>query len=426
MRSPLHLLARRSVSVPVGALAVAVGLALAFMRDSWQYNTLAAIDWASGGLVLMLPLLVGGAAFDGWRMWKGSLGTTLAPTMRSHRGLFALAAVHAIAAVTSWGLTVGIAFGVAVSRGAVWQFDMYMVVHPIALLIAGAVTGVALGATIARPWVSPVLAIVVFLATVGAENSPSFQGFFTEGGHTGWSPTIRYLPWLALGKAGAWVLVAIAGLLLATSLGRAHGSASARTWTRRAKAAAIGAGLVMVGLSWSQPLDNSGLTTRVPTIECTDSTPVLCTAQEELWIAERYEEPLADAYRELAPYGITPPDRVLDSRLATHPDVTAGSGDIGASSLVDGKPNRDAIVHIIAQPTLCPAYFGDGGDPLLGVSDAVFQWANLTLPGDESTGTWDEVYPSVSKAKVDAWIPSAYRTLLDCDASGVSTNGMIE
>ncbi len=426
MRSPLLLFARRSVAVPVGSLAVVIGLALAFLRDSWQYNTLAAIDWASGGLVLMLPVLVGGAAFDGWRMWNGSLGTTLAPTMRSHRGLFALAAVHALAAVASWGLTVGIAYGVAATRGAVWQFDVYMVVHPIALLIAGGVTGVALGATIARPWVSPVLAIVVFLATIGAENSPSFQGFLTQGGHTGWSPTVRYLPWLAVSKAGAWVLVAIAGLLLAVSFERARGSASARTWTRRAKVAASGAGLVMVGLAWSQPVDNSGLTTRVPTIECTGSAPVLCTAQEELWIAERYEKPLAEAYRELAPYGITPPGRVLDSRLATHPDVTAGSGDIGAPSLVDGEPSRDAIVQIIARPALCPAFFGDGADPLLGVSNTVFQWANLTLPGDESTATWDEIYPDVSKANVDAWIPSAYRALLDCDAGGVSMNGMIE
>lgn len=426
MRGPLFLLARRSVAVPVGGLAVAVGLALAFMRDSWEYNTLAAIDWASGGLVLMLPLLVGGAAFDGWRMWKGSLGTTLAPTMHSHRGLFALAAVHAIAAVTAWGLTVGIAYGVAANRGAVLQFDVYMVVHPIALLIAGGVTGVALGATIARPWVSPVLAVVVFLVTVGAENSPSFQGFFTEGGHTGWSPTVRYLPWLAVSKAGLWLLVTIAGLLLAMSLEPARGSASARNWTRRAKVAAIGAGLVMVGLGWTQPSDNSGLTARVPVIECTGSAPTLCTAQEELWIAERYEKPLANAYGELATYGITPPDRVVDSRLATHPDVSAGSGDIGASSLVEGEPSRDAIVHIIAQPALCPAFFGDGADPLLGVSNAVFQWANLTLPGDESTAAWDEVYPSVPKANVDAWIPSAYRALLDCDASGVSTNGMIE
>jgi hypothetical protein len=412
--------------VPVGALAVAVGLALAFMRDSWQYNTLAAIDWASGGLVLMLPLMVGGAAFDGWRMWKGSLGTTLAPTMRSRRGLFSLAAVHAVAAVTAWGLTVGIAYGVAAGRGAVWQFDVYMVVHPVALLIACGVTAVALGATIARPWVSPVLAVVVFLATLGAENSSSLQGFFTQGGHTGWSPTVRYIPWLAVSKAGLWLLVAVAGLLLAMSLEPARGSASARNWTRRAKAAAIGAGLVMVSLAWTQPPDNSGLTARVPDIECTGSAPELCTANEELWIAERYEKPLAEMYQELAPYGITPPGRILDSRLAAHPDTTSASGDLGASSFVGGEPSRDALAHMIAQPALCPAYFGDGADRLLGVSNAVFQWAYLTLPGDEATATWDEVYPNVPKADVDAWIPSAYRALLDCDASGVSTNGMIE
>lgn len=423
---PMGVLARRSVAAPAAVVAAAVGLGLAFMRDAWQYNTLAATDWASGGLVLMLPILVGAAAFDGWRWWKGALGELMAPTMRARRGLLSLAGAHIAAACGSWILTVGVANSVALVRGATWQFDVFMVVHPLALVAAGAAAGVMLGASIARPWVAPALAVLVFLATVVAENSPSFQGFLTEGGHTSWSPFVRYLPWLALAKAGAWLIVGASAITLAFALEAARDSATRRRRFRASRALAVAGGLTMMGLAFTQPLDTSGLVEREPSVACVGSAPELCAASEEAWIANRYREPLASAYRALARYGVTPPERVVDARLAHGPNPSVGTGDLGASSLTNGSVTDDAVAQIIARPALCPAYFGDGSDPLLVVSDAVLQWAILTLHDPDTGASWHEAYPDVSKATVDAWIPGAYQALLHCDATGVSLEGVIQ
>lgn len=421
MRGPVWLVTRRSIAAPMSAVALVAGLWLLFSRSAWQCNTLAAIDWASGAIVLQLPLHVGAAAFDGWRLWRGSMRSLLAPGMRSRRGLFALAGVHAVAALTSWLTTVAAAYAIALVRGADPQFDVYMLVHPAALLIAGATCGVALGAAISRPWVSPVLALSVFSITVAAENTPTFQRFFMAGGHTAWSPTLRYIPSLAVEKAVIWSLVATAGALLAVSLESAIGGS--RLLVRGASGVAIGAGVLMVTVAMGQPVDTSGLTSRAPVVECFGASPEICVDTEEQILADSFAGPLGDAYAFLAPYGVTPPDRILDLRLAAKPDLGSGGASISPDVFGAGYPSREQLLQTISEPALCPGYFGDGSDPILSVRSAVHEWANLTLPGAADASTWEDVYPGLPKADVDAWIAEAYQALKSCDASSLPTPG---
>jgi len=423
VRGPAWLMVRRSIAVPMTVVALVAGLGLLFSRSAWQFNTLAAIDWASGGIVLMLPLHVGAASFDGWRLWKGSMRTLLAPAIRSRRGLFVLAGVHSAAAVSSWIVTVGVAYSVALARGATAQFDVFMFVHPAALLIAGATCGVALGAAISRPWVSPVLAITVFAITVAAENTPTFQRFFMAGGHTGWSPTFRYIPSLAVEKAVIWSLVALAGALLAVSLESALGGS--RVMKRGASGIAIGAGVLLVGVAVVQPVDTSGLTSRSTVIECFGDSPAICVDTDERILADTFAGPLSEAYAALAPYGVTPPDRILDLRLAAKPDLHSGGASISPDVFGEGYPSREQLLQTITEPALCPGYFGDGSDPILAVRGAVHEWANLTLPGAIDASAWEDLYPDMPKADVDAWIAEAYQALKSCDADALSPPGGI-
>ncbi|GAB3073118.1 hypothetical protein [Nocardioides zeae] len=391
---------RSTVALAWPGLVLLVVLAT-WSRDGWQTEWDWAVSWGASATILLGPVVAGLVAHD--RAWRQAPTLTLLEhtSPRGQRAGMALPAAAAALGVSAW-LVGMVPAGIRLLRhdAVAPRSDVVLpvVASVVAVLVAAAFVGFALGSSLRNRAAGPVAALAVY-AVFALSPRAELMGLFQAGGSLGTLAGVAISPAWTLGHVVAHLGLAAGGALVG-------GALRGGTFTLRRGTVGLALVLVIATLVVFHQLKESGSRILVEeATSCAGNRPEVCGPARMPHLVDAAQASLAETYAQLSDSGLPLQDRyVFDRGLPDNrmPDDTGVlSADPG--QVASGGLSRADVLETLVVPRRCLAYAAnEPPEDLLNAQAVVAEWVNARLDGGVDGPAPDEVV-------------AAYAMLSDCE-----------
>lgn len=400
---------RRSLSVAATVPMLALGLYALFSRGTpWRGEWAWTLDWATGSLFLLGPIMAGCAAYD-TATWRKASRALLDATVRGPRarGLPMIGAF--VVGLAVYVVVVLVAVVSTVSAGARPEWDLRLLVLAGASAAAAVGIGGLLGWVWPTPFVAPVAVIVVFASGLAADGTP-VPAIFRIGGTTG------TLVGLTLGSRFFWSMTVLSLLVAAACV----------AWVvargRRGRLVAVAVTVVLAGTGAAvaaEPPERLVTSSSPLTYVCRGHEPSVCLAEQTQRLLVTLPTQLEVRAKALRSVGITPPSRFTQ----VVPGRTVPSGaPLYLEQVNAERLSPQEVDQAFATPSQCAADVGATAPPqaVFEARQAVAEWlavrtGRLSPRGLERTSGLRD--PSWLRRPVQAqapWLRATYAQLRAC------------
>jgi hypothetical protein len=408
----------RAAAAGQAALVAAALFALFVNGTTWIGAWKAALDMATGSLVLIGPVAAGWAALTYAGLSSQGMPEFAASMSRGTRGWLSPALVVWYSGCCATLIAAVIATGAAdAAGGKADPRGLWILGEAFAVLAAQVMLGAVLGSVLVGPWAAPIAASAVFalgpLSVLGY-----LPGVFDTGSVTGslvgqaWSGRV-----LGLQSAVAIGLAVIAGCLLAQKV------SPTPAWELRF--AAIAAAAVTVA-GWSM-LDSGGHERYAyersgPDWACRGEQPRVCLDAETTRPLNALAAEMKREAAALIAVGAHVPS-VFDQQVpGSTPRAGHGSIIFRDGGELQAAADRQAVALSLATPTACAA-FSTATPPLraLRVQIVMADWiaAHGGAGHGVSFGPAEEAWVHADTAEQATWVARTYDDLAACRLSYV-------
>lgn len=377
---------------------VAIVLAGTWSRPGWEYEWNWALSWAASSTVLLGPLLAGLVAHDRARRHAPTLTGVERSSARGYLGALSVPLAAFIIGMVAWVTAATVVSAWVARNQPVGTPDLTILLEVVAVLLACAFLGAAIGAWVTSRAAGPLTAVAVYVLFVAAPHV-QLGGLMSAGGAVGSLIGLqRNTQWLA-GFLIVHASIFAAGALLMA----ARSSAS----LRHRIAATISAGLVLIVGATSFLMFKADGPYVAVTAEpvCLGDAPTVCGPRELQRPLEIARDGLVAAYADLANSGLPLRQQYSIERGLVGQIFPPDSGvlTLDSGTFSDGVYSRGDLLMTLATPTMCEAYYeADAPTDLLDAQSTVMRWIDQRVYGEND----GDVAPDD--------VQDSYRLLLDC------------
>ncbi len=415
-------LVRRTGVLWIGALSIVIYLAQAFSSSAWHQDAGSAVNWATSGNIVVLPLVFAAASHDSALWARRNQGLPSLALLGLGRYAVLVGGGYAVVSIAAWLLAVAVCLAVVGTSGTQITVDPVLLIQAPAVTLALAFGGAALGLWLPSRWTPLFVGIGYFILQVVAEAYTPFSRFLAPLGFTGWSAALELDPLVVFVKAGTFLFLAAGAVVWCFSFDIPAGTQRSRSSRVTAGALAIvGAVLAITALFVQEPGSNGVRPVQLVAedAQCLAvSRSNFCTYQGE-GLAEEFVADIADAVAVLGePFPIS--GTYVDDRSAHGPNEAVGLWSVGAPWVVDGEPDPYAAATTLSRPVACEAYFDEDGDfRVVEASAFLTDWVATYLTERDNAGRaelWEDsgAWP-VAWSEADEWREDALESVQRCD-----------
>ncbi len=410
---------RRETVAYLGLVLVAAAVAMFFGGTPWTGSWKMALDWASGSLALVGPVVAGAAAavYSRLRMhdWEVLVGQSCRgpwPWLHPTVALWAIGmgAVIVAAAVST---TIAATHGSAPAPG-----ELVVVVLSASVLASQVLIGAWLGTRFPGPWAAPIAALGVF--GLGALSSAGLiPATYRPGGVTGTLAGQGYDVRSILAQSA--VAIAVAAVAAAATLAVVWAVRVRMAYLTAAAAVALAVGCAVGGLG-----DGGRYTFVSVPLRCVGGSPVVCMSADTTRPLRRLSAAVVMSAAPLRSLGVDLPERWVQDVPGREPDP--GSGVL---LFVDRGETREsvdpyAVAISLATPAPCAALRGTAPPGrALEVQSLVASWISVAN-GQPAPGLTGQVRTWLQSVAARSWVAPAYRHLKACDLDSLRIPTAIE
>lgn len=407
------LIGHRGLVAGAAALLIAALVVLVSHGATWIGTWKAALDTATGSLVLVGPVAAGWAALTYSGLASRRVADFAASTVRGRRAWLSPALVIWFAGCLTVLLAAAIATGVASALGGKPEpASVWILGEAFAVLAAQVSIGAVIGSVLIGPWAAPIAASAVFalcpLSVVGP-----LPGIFDTGSVAGslvgqtWSAHV-----LVLQAAVGFGIAVVAGCLLVSRV------SPALTWGAGATAF-VAAGLTIA--AWSA-LESGGHERYIyessgPEWVCSGDTPRVCLDAET---ARPLAAVSAEMHRQAAALvdaGVELPETFDQLVPGAEPRPGHGAVEFLVFGDLSASADPDTVARSLATPTDCPE-FSASTPPTraLGARVVVADWiaAQAGTGRPIMFGPAEAAWLRTDSRTQERWIVQAYDALATC------------
>jgi len=380
MRIPIGVWLRRSSSTSALPAMIIIELVILFSRSGWNHEWDWAFEQASGGTLLLAPLLSGLVAHDRARRMEPTFALLAGGSRRGEFGILALALSSWLMASLAWLIGIVCAAGLAWRGGASGVPDPWIFGEALLLLVVASCVGLAIGSYVKGVLAGPLAAILVFGARIYIGTTGlGLDGALGAGEGTGSLVAERRTPMYSIALMSLHATIA----LLAVVVMWGHLPAVRRYGVGRISVVFIAVLLVVISgirLGW--------VSSRVDPYEwitgrevCIQGQVTVCGPPKAKYMLEVADRSLSRARVRLGASGIDDWQNVYVLYHGGRVSPDRGMLTLNPEDIRNGVLGRYDVAATLAEPRACRELFGESplSKKILADQGDVASWVTQVL-----------------------------------------------
>jgi hypothetical protein len=407
------LVGRRALIAGAGALTIAALFAMFSIERDWVGSWKAALDTATGSLVIVGPVAAGWAALTYAGLHARRMPDFAASVIRGRRAwLSPLILIWLVGCFTVVGAS-AVATGLAQSLGSRAEPSQFWILgEAIAVLAAQVAIGALIGSIVVGPWAAPIATSAVF--ALGPLSVSGFvPGIFDTGSAAGslvgntWSVRV-----LALQSLTAMGLAVAVGCLLVKQV------TPVRAWVSGGIAVAVA---TVTAIAWSV-LDSGGYEryayeSSEPEWVCRGQSPQVCLSAETPRPLAAIATEMSRQAQALIDAGVRLPETFDQSVPGSRPRPGHGVIELPGTGELQTGVAAESIAGSLAMPAYCPAFYHQLS-PIRGERAQVVlaDWIGAQVQAGRGVmfGARERAWLASDRAGQEEWVRKTYDALAHC------------